>query len=216
MHMKIHHKEHYKTDQYKKPVVEVRELQLGEEAIWRCPIDGCRFGIAKELLHVGNEKIHRKARSKHRKDHHPRVSKKAWRIKLSTHARSGHARKHRVTMFNLGAARRFGTQLVDDQWEHFTRPQVTRKKKLGPRFGLRKTWRCKYCLSTTLSAAAVRNHVCHVVSEAFVAKAINALERHRSTVIKLLQKGSECFNAEQINRIFNNAVAEIEGDSLQS
>ena len=199
MHVKLHHPQSFKTDRYQKPTVQV--LRLGEDAVWRCPMDGCRFGIPKELLHVGNDKIHQQARSTSEGMPSPR-RKKTWRLKLATHARSDHARKHRVTMLNLGAAKRFGTELVDDQWEHFTRPQITRKPKLGQRFGLRKAWRCKYCLSTTLSAAEVRSHLCHVVSEAFIAKAVTALERHHSTTLRLLRKGSSCtegFSEQQLH-----------------
>ena len=56
MHMKVHHKEHYKVGQYMKPVVKVSELKLGEEAMCRCPIEGCRHGITKAFLLALNPK----------------------------------------------------------------------------------------------------------------------------------------------------------------
>ena len=76
MHLKLHHPQFYMQDPSQKPIVEVRELRLGEDAIWRCPMDGCRFGISKELLHVGTDRIHQQARSRHRKECHPRVPRK--------------------------------------------------------------------------------------------------------------------------------------------
>ncbi|CAE7204304.1 pol [Symbiodinium sp. CCMP2592] len=152
----------------------VARLRPGEVAAWRCPVQGCRYGITwTRMVTLGSRTTVCKHKLAHRLARHPDITRSKWWSLCASKA-PGIGARARARSLNASAERHLRGEAFPSGFRLFTWPFIRRSK--GKRkLGMNRVGQCPSCRRTFRAGESAEGHTCSPTKPAILRRRIKKL-----------------------------------------